>query len=99
MSAAFACSHASSTDFPRIVELPGDSNGCYWDAADHALYLVDNTSNGLLRWTDADGVVPAGMFAAPAAGGKPGLGGLARLGGTFVAASDCRRTAPTPLTA
>ena len=68
----------------RAVDLPGDSNGAYWDASTRSLYIVDDTFDQLVRWTDAEGFRAIGAFP-PAT--KVSLGGLVRAGAGFVTTS------------
>jgi hypothetical protein len=68
-----------------VVDLPGDGNGAYWDAASRTLYLTDDTHDRLVAWTDDAGFQTVGTFPATT---KVGLGGLARLpDGRFVTTS------------
>lgn len=67
------------------VDLPGDANGIYWDAAKRTLYVTDDTHDQIAAWTDAGGFRAIGSLpAAP----KVGLGGLVELSdGRFVTTS------------
>src|SRR5262249_21235154 len=66
------------------IALPGDVNGIYWDANDHALYLADSTHGDVLRWTDHDGFTPIAQLP----GDKLELAGIVRQpDGTFVVVS------------
>ena len=67
------------------LALPGDANGLYWDAGEHALYLTDATHDTLVEWTDAKGF---GEVASLPQASKLELGGLTRLpDGTFAITS------------
>jgi sugar lactone lactonase YvrE len=69
----------------RVVELPGDGNGAYWDAPSSTLYVTDDTHGQLVAWTDAKGISVVGSFGVT---GRLGLGALVRLDdGTFVTPS------------
>jgi sugar lactone lactonase YvrE len=83
---ALGCSHAEPRPAPTAAtyDLPGDGNGAYWDADEHALYLTDDTHAQIVRWTEARGFEPAGSFTP----GAQGLGGLVRTrDGAFVVTS------------
>lgn len=76
---------AALTSTAKDIALPGDANGLYWDAREHALYLTDRDADALVKWTDTGGL--AKVAALPPAA-KVDLGGITRLpDGTFVIAS------------
>ena len=60
---------------PTSIQIDGDPNGLWWDAASATLYLADNDNNRILSWTDAHGVQVAGTLS-PAPANGPGLGQL-----------------------
>jgi hypothetical protein len=67
------------------IDLPGDANGLYWDAGEHALYLTDDTHDTLVQWTDRTGFAQIAQLTAT---GKISFGGLARgPDGSFVITS------------
>lgn len=65
--------------------MPGDANGLYWDASEHALYATDSTHDTLVKWTDETAFTTVAQLPPSP---KVELGGLARLpDGTFVITS------------
>lgn len=69
----------------KTIDLPGDANGCVWDAASSTLYLTDNTHDQIIAWTDAGGFKPVATLPPMP---RVGLGGVIKLAsGTFVTPS------------
>jgi sugar lactone lactonase YvrE len=65
--------------------LPGDANGLYWDASEHALYATDSAHDTLVKWTDETGFTTIAQLP-PSSNVE--LGGIARLAdGTFAITS------------
>ncbi len=86
---------AAAPTTAAVIDLPGATNGITWEPTDHAVYLVDDAANQVMRRTVSAGLQPVAAFPRAA---KTELGGLVRVGCTFVATSFGSGTTGTVVT-
>jgi sugar lactone lactonase YvrE len=66
---------AATVPTNTTIDLDGDANGLYWDAATSTLFIADDGNNRILTYTDAAGVTKL-VDLPPASASGPGLGQL-----------------------